>query len=118
MTTYKEIFGKQIKQVSSDLTDAEAEGQIWFNTTLGSFRTITAVGAWANSGNMNVAGAVRSGAGTSTAGLAFLGRAPGVTTNTETYNGSTWSEVNNLSTARFGAGGAGTQTAALAFSGR
>jgi hypothetical protein len=118
MTTYKEIFGKPVKVLSSDPTDAGAEGQVWYNTTDGVFKTVLSVGAWSAGGTMNTAGSVRSGAGTSTAGLAFLGRIPGITTNTETYNGSTWSEVNNLSTARFGAGGTGSQTAALAFSGR
>ena len=33
MTTYKEIFGKQIQKLSSDPTDAQAEGQVWYNTT-------------------------------------------------------------------------------------
>ena len=47
MTTYKEIFGKPIKVVSSDTTDAGAEGQLWSNSTLGSFRSVLAVGSWA-----------------------------------------------------------------------
>ena len=45
MTTYKEIFGKQIKQLSSDPTDAEAEGQVWYNTTAGVFKTVLSVAA-------------------------------------------------------------------------
>jgi len=40
MTTYKEIFGKPIKVVSSDPTDAGAEGQVWYNSTSGTFKTV------------------------------------------------------------------------------
>ena len=39
MTTYKEIFGKQIKNLSSDPAN-NAEGQIWFNTTSGTFKSL------------------------------------------------------------------------------
>ena len=72
MTTYKEIFGKPVKQLSTDPTDAGAEGQIWYNSTSGTFKTVLSVGSWSTGGAMNSAGAVRSGAGTSTAGLAFF----------------------------------------------
>jgi hypothetical protein len=33
MSTYKEIFGKQIKNLSSDPPAAISEGQIWYNTS-------------------------------------------------------------------------------------
>jgi hypothetical protein len=44
MTTYKEIFGKYVKNYSSDPT-ADAEGQVWYNTTSGTFKTNVKLGA-------------------------------------------------------------------------
>ena len=59
------------------------------------------------------------GAGTQTAGLAMFGgpNAPGVSTATEGYNGSSWSAKPNMATARKNAGGTGTNAAALAIGG-
>jgi len=58
------------------------------------------------------------GAGTSTAGLIYLGTTPGSTVaNTEEWNGSSWSEVNDNPTARRTGNGFGTQTAAVAAGG-
>ena len=112
MTTYKEIFGKQIKQLSTDPTDAGAEGQVWYNSTSGTFKTVVAVGAWASGASMNTAAYGRGGCGTTTAGLVFGGN-PGPTVNTETYDGASYAEVNNLATARRYVAGFGTQTAAV-----
>ena len=73
MTTYKEIFGKYVKNYSSDPT-ADIEGQIWYNTTSGTFKTNLNAGAvWSAGGNMGTARNVLAGAGTQTAGLAFGG---------------------------------------------
>jgi hypothetical protein len=48
MTTYKEIFGKYIKNYSSDPTD-DVEGQVWYNSTTGVFKTnVNLGGAWAS----------------------------------------------------------------------
>ena len=52
MTTYKEIFGKTVKVVSTDPTDAGAEGQVWYNSTSGTFKTVLGVGAWSAGGNL------------------------------------------------------------------
>ncbi len=48
MTTYKEIFGKQIKNYSSDPAN-NAEGQVWYNSTSNTFKTVVASGAWSSS---------------------------------------------------------------------
>jgi hypothetical protein len=45
MTTYKEIFGKYVKNYSSDPT-ADAEGQVWYNTTSGTFKSVLGLAAW------------------------------------------------------------------------
>ena len=33
MTDYKEIKGKTVLSIASDLDNTEGQGQIWFNTT-------------------------------------------------------------------------------------
>jgi hypothetical protein len=40
MTTYKELFGKYVQNYASDPTSTDAEGQIWYNTTSGTFKTV------------------------------------------------------------------------------
>jgi hypothetical protein len=67
MTTYKEIFGKYIKNYSSDPTD-DVEGQVWYNSTTGVFKSVLASAAWSAGGNMGTARSI-SRSGTQTAGL-------------------------------------------------
>ena len=77
MTTYKELFGKYVQNYSSDPTSTDAEGQIWYNSTSGTFKTALGLyGAWSAGGNLNT-GRIRLGsAGTQTAGLGFGGDSP------------------------------------------
>jgi hypothetical protein len=89
MTTYKEIFGKYVKNYSSDPT-ADAEGQIWYNTTSGTFKSVVASAAWSSGSNLITARTNLAGEGTQTAGLAFGGSTPSETGATEEYNGSGW----------------------------
>ena len=117
MSEYKTIFGKAVKALASDPTDAGAEGQIWYNTTTGSFRTVLATSAWSSGAPLSTARDSLAGAGTQTLGLAFGGGNPGDVTATEEYNGSGWASGGALNTARRLLAGAGTQTAGLAFAG-
>ena len=39
MTTYKEVFGKYVRSVSSDPPAALGEGEIWYNTDSNTFKT-------------------------------------------------------------------------------
>ena len=67
---------------------------------------------------LNTARQYLSGAGTSTAALAFGGSTGSAVAVTEKYDGTSWTEVSDLATARFELGGAGTtNTSALAFAG-
>ena len=117
MTTYKEIFGKPVKVLSSDPTDAGAEGQVWYNSTSGTFKTVLAVGAWSSGANTISNVFAAGGAGTQTAGLGFGGNAGPANTNaTYEYNGTGWSNVPaTLGTAKsyVSSAAAGTQTATL-----
>ena len=78
MTDYKAIKGKTIQSVTSDLDNSAGEGQIWFNTTSGDFKTIVKVaGSWATGGALNTARGSSGSAGTQTAGLFFSGEKTG-----------------------------------------
>ena len=75
-------------------------------------------GAWSSGGTKNTIVNDGTGSGSNTAGLAFGGVAPpGITADTETYNGTSWTEVNNLNAGRRSLTGTGTQTASLAIAG-
>ena len=119
MTTYKEIKGQLIRQVSSDPSDPQI-GQIWYNNTTGflkGFLTINA--AWSAGGNLNTARRDLAGCGTKSLALGFGGLETGTTSTgkTEEYNGSSWSEQSDMSAGERNFAGFGTQTAALAAGG-
>ena len=117
MADYKAIHGKNIQHLASDLDNAEAEGQIWFNTTGNDYKTLVKVaGAWASGGNMNSARYGLTGSGTKAAGLATGGATP-TKSLTELYDGSSWTESGDLNTAREALAGEGTQTATLVHGG-
>ena len=125
MSTYREIHGKAIKSLSTDPSDDSVAGQIWYNTSSDTFKSVIASSAWSSSSPMITARAYLAGiTGTSgqTTGLVFSGNtgAPGLneTNVTEEYNGSGWSSGGNVSTARIAGVGFGTQTAAVFTGGR
>ena len=116
MTTYKELFGKYVQNLSSDPTSTDAEGQIWYNSTSGTFKTaLGSYGVWSAGGNLNTARQELTGIGTQSASLAFGGDP--ARTNSESYNGTSWTATSTLNTGRGTLGGAGTNTAGLAFGG-
>ena len=43
MTTYRNLHGKTVKTVTTNPSDDAAEGQIWFNSTDNTFKSIVAV---------------------------------------------------------------------------
>ena len=118
MTTYKEINGTNIKNLSSDPANP-IEGQLWYNTTSGTLkgRSVSTLASWASGGSMAVAKTNFAGAGTQTAALAFGGQSPG--SATESYDGTSWTNLGNIFTQNVSnLAGCGTQTAALAFGGQ
>jgi len=115
MTTYKEIFGKYVKNYSSD-PSSDAEGQIWYNRTSGTFKSVVASGSWSSSSPLITAKEGSRGVsnGTTDANLSSGGYDGSVyMTQTLEYNGSGWSTGGSLPTAKALAAPAGTQTAAL-----
>ena len=89
MTTYKELFGKYVQNLASDPTSTDAEGQIWYNTTSGTFKTVYGgYGVWSSGGALNTARYYGNsgGAGTQTTAIAFGGSTPTVSAATEEWN--------------------------------
>ena len=77
MTTYKEIFGKPVKVLSSDPTDAGAEGQVWYNSTSGTFKSIVAGGAWSAGSSLITAIREQTGLGATQNAQLSIGGFPG-----------------------------------------
>jgi hypothetical protein len=118
MATYEEIYGKRVKEFDSDPTlDSSYEGQVWYDKSSGTLRSVVSFGAWSSGSPLATARFSLAGAGTQTAALAFGGKEPSVSNKTEEYNGSGWSTGGNLGTAVYILGGAGSQTAGLGFGG-
>ena len=99
MSTYKNLIGKDVNFLTTDPDNAQAEGQIWYNSTSGAFKNVMVSEAWSTSGVLSLARNDLAGCGTQTAGLAFGGQQPPtVYTATEEYNGSGWSNGGDLGT--------------------
>jgi hypothetical protein len=100
MSEYKGIKGFSIQSLSADPADPNI-GQVWYNSTSGSWKvtSVTTASSWATGNNLNTARASVAGAGTQTAGLAFGGQPP--TGATEEYDGNSWTtSPGSLNTAR------------------
>ena len=109
MSDYESIHGTRVKYLTSDPTlESSYEGQVWFNSTSGTLKTVVQSEAWSSSSPLSTARYYAGGAGTQTAGLVFGGNVPPYSTATEEYNGSGWSTGGSLSTARTGMVGTGT----------
>ena len=114
MADYKAIHGKNILSLASDLDNAEAEGEIWFNTASEDYKTVVKVaGTWSTGGTMNTARDQSAGFGTREAFITAGGSEPSVSDKGETYDGSAWTEGGDLNTARRDLRGSGTATAGL-----
>ena len=101
MTDYKTIFGKKIRFLTTDLSTAEGEGEIFYSDTDKNFKVAIAAGAWATGAPLNT-GRSPGGLGTQTAALMVSGptSAPANGAQVEEYNGSGWSEGPDVNTAR------------------
>ena len=74
MASYEEIHGKRVETFSSDPTlDSSYEGQVWFNSTSGTLKTVVALDAFISGTSLPTAKSVHHRAGTMTAGLFCAG---------------------------------------------
>ncbi len=114
MTTYRQIHGRSVKAVATDPTAEVSEGEIWYNTTSDTFKTILATAAWTSGANMPEANYGAGSCGAQTAFLYFGGSPyPAKTNATREYDGSSWTTTGNFTSSRSYLGGCGTQTAGL-----
>ena len=115
MATYKQIFGKQVKFLSSDPAN-EAEGQVWYNSTSGTFKTVVNSGAWSSSAPINTVRTGTASTGIQTASLMLAGSIPPYATpsaHVEQYNGTGWTNETSLPASLMEGAAAGTTTAGL-----
>jgi hypothetical protein len=120
MATYREIHGKAIKTLSSDPSAETNAGQIWYNTTSDTFKTIVKTSAWSSAAPISTARSNAGGFGIQTANVIAGGSLPSGKTNLcEEYNGSGWATGGVLNTTRGELSGvtSGTLTAGLMFGG-
>ena len=115
MSTYRKIHGRSIQAVTTDPSETVAEGQVWYNTTSNTFKSVIASEAFSSGSNMNNARRYFSGFGTQTAAVAH-GGSPALST-VEHYNGSGWSNATAMPATYSGQGASGTQTSGLVFGG-
>ena len=110
MTTYRKIHGRSIQAVTTDPTESVAEGQVWYNTTSDTFKSVVASGSWSSGPNVNTARINGSASGIQTAAVYAGGNAPPYSTATEEYNGTGFSVGGNMNDNRDPYAGFGTLT--------
>ena len=112
MATYEEIHGKRVETFSSDPTlDSSYEGQVWFNSTSGTLKTVVASATWSSSTSMTTARTDMGGFGIQTANVCATGNIPPRTAVTEEYDGNGWTGGGTASQAGQYRAGFGTLTA-------
>jgi len=97
MATYKQIFGKQVKFLSADPAN-ESEGQIWYNSTSGTFKSTLAIGAWSSATGPTRKNSAMSSGGTQTAAIlsGATGANPPKSAQAEDYNGTSWTNLTDM----------------------
>ena len=112
MSTYRKIHGRSIQAVTTDPSESVAEGQVWYNTTSDTFKSVLNIEAFTSSSPYITGRRSFGSAGTQTANVIFAGAAPN-SNATEEYNGSGWASGGDFGASGYGVRGMGTQTAAL-----
>ena len=113
MTEYRNIKGKRVRFATSDLSNADAEGQIFWSDSSSEFKVGVASAAWSSGAPMLTARGNGGGAGTSTSAFVASGYTTTAVATTEEYNGTGYLSGGNVNTARPQTAGAGTETAGL-----
>jgi len=117
MATYREIHGKPIKSLSTDPSVSTDEGQIWYNTTSNTFKSMVGLEAWSSAAALNVAREGTTGFGLQTAALCAGGETTVAVGTTDEYNGTGWVAKTAMNTANRALAGAGIVTAGVVFGG-
>ena len=108
MASYEEIHGKRVETFSSDPTlDSTYEGQVWFNSTSGTLKTVVFSQAWHSGTNMPATKGAAGAGGTASSAFS-AGGTPGPTNLTIEWNGLGYEAGGNITQTRDSIGGAGT----------
>ena len=101
MTEYSGIRGTRVKYLSSDPTlNTSTEGQVWYNSTEGTLKSLVQIKAWSSGGSMGTARYKISSANAAPQDAALgFGGGPSASSATEEYSGFSWSNGGNLNTA-------------------
>ena len=114
MSTYEELIGKRVEFFDSDPTLTTAyEGQVWYNTTSDTLKTVVAKSAFSSSANMITARSSLAGFGIQTAAVGAGGYITAAVANVEEYNGSGFSNATAIPTATNSLAGFGVLTAGV-----
>ena len=118
MTTYRNIHGRAIQAITTDPSESVAEGQVWYNTTSDTFKSVLVSEAFSSSSPLTTTREGAGAFGTQTTAVIFGGETPSVSGATEEYNGTGFSAGGTMNTARYRLQGtAGTATAGIVFGG-
>jgi len=117
MSTYREIHGKAVKSLGTDPSAETDAGQIWYNTSSDTFKTIVNLEAWSSASSAITQMHAGQGFGSQTDAVGAGGydpaSSPAYVNPTDEYNGSGWAAGANIGTARYSGSGCGSQTAGL-----
>jgi len=121
MATYEEIYGKRVDVLDTDPTlNSSYEGQVWYNSTSGTLKSVVSFGAWFASAPQIVGGYSQGAAGTESALISvgrdkYPGPPPSSRTSgdAEEYNGSGWTSATSNPNAWAFRATCGTATAAI-----
>ena len=118
MSDYESIHGTRIKYLTSDPTlNSTTEGQVWYNSTSGTNKTLVQFKSFSSGGFTPTAGSGNASAVQATQATALSFGLGTSQPQTIEYSGYAWTDGGSLNTGRFVLKGAGTQTAALGFGG-
>ena len=118
MSTYRKIHGRSIQAVTTDPTESVAEGQVWYNTTSDTFKSVVSLEAFSSSAPLATTREGAGAFGTQTTAVICGGETPSVSGATEEYDGTGFSAGGTMNTARYRLQGtAGTATAGIVFGG-
>jgi len=118
MTDYKNIFGKPVKFLATDPDNAEAEGQIWYNSTDGAFKNVLVGAAFSSGGPLSSPRNQMGGIGSTNSAAIAAGGGP--SSDSEEYNGVGWTTTPSLNQSRTILGGSpsGSVTAGIVYGGQ
>ena len=104
MATYKELHGIAVQDVSSDPTTT---GEIFYNSSTDTFRSVVQLQAWHSGTNMAATKGAAGAGGTASSAFS-AGGTPGPTNLTIEWNGLGYEAGGNITQTRDSIGGAGT----------